>query len=144
MKKVVFLIIAAVLIYGLLLKQDIFSPILPEPLPKAGNNLQNAYSSKKSDIQVQGKGIVVKILPDDRRGSKHQRFVIKLGAQQRVLVAHNIDIAPRVKHLNAGDVVEFYGEYEWDPRGGIIHWTHHDPHKHHVGGWLKHNGITYQ
>jgi hypothetical protein len=143
-KKTLFLILAAVLTYGILLEQGVFTPGLPDSIPKAGINLQKAYNSKKSNIQVQGKGVVVKILPDDRHGSKHQRFVIKLGAQQRLLVAHNIDIAPRIKHLNAGDVVEFYGEYEWDPRGGIIHWTHHDPHKHHVSGWLKHNGITYQ
>jgi hypothetical protein len=40
--------------------------------------------------------------------------------------------------------VAFRGEYEWNPEGGIIHWTHHDPGGRHAGGWLKHKGKTYR
>jgi hypothetical protein len=41
-------------------------------------------------------------------------------------------------------MIQFYGEYEWNNKGGVVHWTHRDPNGHHVGGWLKHNGSTYQ
>jgi hypothetical protein len=40
--------------------------------------------------------------------------------------------------------VAFRGEYEWNQKGGVIHWTHRDPDGQHSGGWLKHKGKTYQ
>jgi len=43
-----------------------------------------------------------------------------------------------------GDSVGFYGEYEWNSKGGVIHWTHLDPSGQHIAGWLKHDGKTYQ
>ncbi|MCX9532571.1 DUF3465 domain-containing protein [Vibrio cholerae] len=105
--------------------------------------LQQAYKSQQSDIQVQGFGQVVKVLPDDNDGSKHQKFILKLNSGQTLLVAHNIDLAPRIPNLKVGDSVEFYGEYEWNKKGGVLHWTHKDPQNRHAHGWLKHNGQVY-
>ncbi|EPA3396477.1 DUF3465 domain-containing protein, partial [Vibrio cholerae] len=101
--------------------------------------LQQAYQSQQSDLQVQGFGQVVKVLPDDNDGSKHQKFILKLNSGQTLLVAHNIDLAPRIPNLKVGDSVEFYGEYEWNKKGGVLHWTHKDPQNRHAHGWLKHN-----
>ncbi|EPZ5839380.1 TPA: DUF3465 domain-containing protein [Vibrio cholerae] len=106
--------------------------------------LQQAYKSQQSDIQVQGFGQVVKVLPDDNDGSKHQKFILKLNSGQTLLVAHNIDLAPRIPNLKVGDSVEFYGEYEWNKKGGVLHWTHNDPQNRHAHGWLKHNGRVYE
>ena len=106
--------------------------------------LLDAYENKTSDLQVQGLGIVTRVLADDLQGSRHQRFILELSHGQTLLVAHNIDLAPRVSDLAVGDSVEFYGEYEWNPQGGVIHWTHHDPAGKHPGGWLRHQGKTYQ
>jgi hypothetical protein len=103
-----------------------------------------AFASRKSDVQVTGKGEVVKVLPDDNKGSRHQRFILRVGEGLTVLVAHNIDLAPKISGLGRGDAVAFSGEYEWNAKGGVIHWTHHDPKGRHIGGWLKHNGRTYQ
>ncbi|MVC91494.1 DUF3465 domain-containing protein, partial [Vibrio cholerae] len=100
--------------------------------------LQQAYQSQQSDLQVQGFGQVVKVLPDDNDGSKHQKFILKLNSGQTLLVAHNIDLAPRIPNLKVGDSVEFYGEYEWNKKGGVLHWTHKDPQNRHAHGWLKH------
>ena len=41
-------------------------------------------------------------------------------------------------------MIEFYGEYEWNEKGGVVHWTHRDPRGNHESGWLKHKGSTYQ
>ncbi len=97
-----------------------------------------------SDTQVEGSGTITRILADDNEGSRHQRFILKLASGQTVLVAHNIDLAPRVADIRQGDTVAYYGEFETNPQGGVIHWTHHDPQGRHIDGWLKHNGNLYQ
>ncbi len=103
-----------------------------------------AFESRRSDVQVRGEGIVQRVLSDDNKGRRHQRFILILEDGFTVLVAHNIDLAPRLSDLKVGDRVEFYGEYEWTARGGVLHWTHDDPRGRHVGGWLKHAGKIHQ
>ena len=45
--------------------------------------------------------------------------------------------------LQKDDEVVFYGEYVWNSKGGLVHWTHHDSSHGHLNGWLKHNGQKY-
>ena len=106
--------------------------------------IQQAFQQQKSDIQVQSSGRVQAILRDDNNGSRHQKFILQLANGQTVLVAHNIDLSPRLDDLEKGEIVQFYGEYEYSDQGGVIHWTHHDPQKSHANGWLKYKGRTYQ
>ena len=106
--------------------------------------LSRAFDQRQSDVQVRGEGKVVRILQDDNDGSRHQRFILSLESGQTLLIAHNIDLAPRISSLRTGDLVEFYGEYEWNSKGGVVHWTHHDPNRVHADGWLKHRGRTYK
>lgn len=105
--------------------------------------LADAFAARKSNLQVQGEGEVSRILADDRDGSQHQRFILTLSSGQTLLVAHNIDLAPRIDALRMGDRVSFWGEYEWNAQGGVIHWTHKDPQGVHENGWLKHKGQQY-
>lgn len=106
--------------------------------------LENAFAQRSGKRQVTGQGTVVKVLRDDRDGSRHQRFVLRLASGLTVLVAHNIDLAPRIDALRAGDAVAFSGEYAWNPKGGVIHWTHRDPRGRHPAGWIRHDGQIYQ
>lgn len=106
--------------------------------------LASAFENKTSNLQIEGKGTVAKILKDDTDGSRHQRFIIRLDSGQTLLVAHNIDLAPRINALREGDTLMFNGEYEWSAKGGVIHWTHHDQSGRHAAGWLKHDGQTFQ
>lgn len=106
--------------------------------------LARAFKQRTSNIQVEGRGIVRRVLSDDNDGSRHQRFVVALASGQTLLIAHNIDLAQRVAGLRKGDVVSFSGEYEWNAEGGVIHWTHRDPNERHPAGWIKHNGKVYQ
>lgn len=105
---------------------------------------ENAFDNRLSNQQLAGQGTVVKLLSDDNDGSRHQRFIVRLNSGRTLLVAHNIDLAPRIDSLRTGDTVSFNGEYEWNAKGGVMHWTHHDPQGRHSGGWIKHNGKTYQ
>lgn len=102
-----------------------------------------AFRAQRSDLQVQVRGIVDRVLSDDDEGSRHQRFILELANDHTLLVAHNIDLAPRVP-LEAGDELTAHGEYEWNPKGGVLHWTHHDPRGTHVGGWIEHDGTRYE
>ena len=144
MKKIVLLIVITFSLYGLSANSPNFLQAYAGQSSTDDRALSSAFENRQSDIQVQGSGTVIKILADDTNGSRHQRFILKIASGQTLLVAHNIDLAPRINGLRKGDTVSFYGEYEWNPKGGLVHWTHHDPSRNHIGGWLKHNGSTYQ
>ena len=116
----------------------------PRALSRSDEILARAFEQRLSNIQVEGQGVVRRLLSDDNDGSRHQRFILELASGQTLLISHNIDLAPRVVGLLKGDVVSFYGEYDWNDKGGVIHWTHHDPRKRHPAGWIKHDGRVYQ
>ena len=116
------------------------------PADRAGVDgaLERAFRERLDDVQVRGEGEVVKVLADDHDGSRHQRFLLRLVSGQTLLIAHNIDLAPRLPGLAVGDRVGFNGEYVWNHQGGLVHWTHHDPAGRHEDGWLEYKGQRYQ
>lgn len=106
--------------------------------------LPDTFSARADGAMIESVGTVKRILPDDNEGSRHQRFILELGSGQTVLVAHNIDLAPRIDSLKIDDTVLFRGQFETNDRGGVVHWTHHDPRGDHPAGWLEHNGRRYE
>lgn len=110
----------------------------------ANRTIIEAFERRQSDVWVQGAGVVTKLLPDDNKGSRHQKFLVRINPKQTLLFAHNIDLSPRIDALKVGDTIEFKGEYVFNPKGGVIHWTHHDPKGQHAGGWIKHQGNTFE
>lgn len=103
-----------------------------------------AYGAHRNLPQVQGSGVVVKVLKDDTNGLQHQKFLLKVSDNITILIAHNIDLAPRVDNLQVGDTVAFKGEYVYTPKGGTVHWTHKDPRGDHAAGWLEHKAKKYE
>jgi hypothetical protein len=97
-----------------------------------------------SDQMIYQQGIVWKMLQDDNKGSRHQKFIVKLNNEQTLLISHNIDLAGRIPDLQNNDSIIFKGEYEWNRKGGVVHWTHHDPKGKHENGFLIHKGVKYQ
>lgn len=144
LRPVISALVVAVLAYGFIQAGGISLPGLYSWTRNTESTLRDAYDNRQSGLQVQGEGVVTRILADDLDGSRHQRFILRLDTGQTVLVAHNIDLAPRISGLDIGDTVAFNGEYEWNARGGVIHWTHHDPGGRHAAGWLRHDGELYQ
>ena len=105
----------------------------------------DAYRARQSDVIVEYVvGVVERLLADDNEGSRHQRFIMRMGNGNTLLVVHNIDLAPRIDSLRVGDRISVKGEYEWNDRGGLVHWTHHDPRGVHEGGWIDQEGWRYQ
>ncbi len=101
--------------------------------------VEAAFEARASGRMVEIEGVVERRLADDLEGSRHQRFIVRLGSGRTLLVAHNIDLARRVP-IEEGDPVEIRGQYEWNERGGVLHWTHHDPQGRRPGGWIRHRG----
>lgn len=97
-----------------------------------------------SNQMIYQQGVVWKILQDDNEGSRHQKFIVKLSNEQTLLISHNIDLAKRIPDLQNNDSITFKGEYEWNRKGGVVHWTHKDPKGRHEDGFLIHNGQKYQ
>jgi uncharacterized protein DUF3465 len=146
-KKFLLILIFGIAVYGFVQqapKSFSISSFFSSETSTSDLSLEKAFKNNQSDIQVGGSGKIIKILPDDTQGSRHQKFILKLNSGQTILIAHNIDIAPRISALNVGDHINFYGEYEWNPKGGVVHWTHHDPSGRHEGGWLNHGGGIYE
>ena len=95
-----------------------------------------AFQQRKSRLFLETEGSVIKLLADDRQGSRHQKFLIKTNEGPTLLISHNIDLAERVP-LKQGTAVRIRGEYIWNTKGGLIHWTHRDPTGRHEGGWIQ-------
>ena len=103
--------------------------------------IEQLFKSRKSGQDVTISAEVIKTLLDDNDGSRHQRFIVKSGIHS-VLIAHNIDIASRVP-VGTGDFLEIKGVYEWNEKGGVIHWTHRDLNQKRPGGWIIYNNKKY-
>ena len=106
-------------------------------------SVAQAFKNEQSKVWVKTSGQVTKILSDDNDGSRHQRFIVRLLNGINVLIAHNIDLANRVP-IALEDNITLSGRYEWNAKGGVIHWTHRDTKGKIPGGWIKHKSITYR
>ena len=95
-----------------------------------------AFRGERSGFMVEVEGVVERELADDDEGSRHQLFTIRLSSGHTLLVSHNIDLADRVP-IDRGDLVRVRGQYEWNDRGGVLHWTHRDPAGRREGGWIQ-------
>ncbi|MBZ0172960.1 MAG: DUF3465 domain-containing protein [Phycisphaerales bacterium] len=106
-----------------------------------------AISGRLSGVMMTIGATVVRVLPDDLDGDRHQRLLVALpepiDGVETILIAHNIDLAPRVPCV-AGDLVRVRGEYKWNNKGGLLHWTHHDPEGRREGGWIEFDGDRYE
>ena len=114
-----------------------------EPGPLGETPVGKAHEQKLSNVLVETQGRVKLVLGDDTRGVRHQNLLIELDEGFTVKVAHNIDLAPRVPAV-VGETIHVRGVYEFNEKGGVVHWTHKDPAGKHPGGWIRHRGRVYE
>ena len=106
-----------------------------------------AYGGNLSGGEVVAGGTIERVL-GTRQGpsGEHEGFLLKLDGDCDLLlrVETNVDLTGPVP-LHNGERLIVKGEYEWNPLGGVVHWTHHDPRGRHVGGYVKTaDGRVYQ
>jgi len=115
----------------------------------SGSNaaVYDAWRAGRSHIEVTASGSVARIL-GERPGPSgvHEGFLLHLrGSEGRgltVRVEDNVDLTGPIP-MRTGDDVTVRGEYIYDPRGGLIHYTHRDPRNRHPGGFVRVNGRLY-
>jgi len=106
----------------------------------------DAYNAGRSHVEVVAGGRVTRVLGiQNGRVSPHEGFLMRLdsGCSVIVRVEVNTGLAGTFP-IGDGDSVTVKGEYEYYSRGGVIHWTHHDPRFRHEAGFITVGGKTYQ
>lgn len=119
-------------------------PSVPPAPPSTDPAILAAIRDQRSNVWGQVAGVVSRLIKDDREGSPHQRFLVRLEGGTTVLVAYNLDLAPRITPLAVGDTVLLRGEYEWNDKGGVMHWVHRDPSGRQPGGWVRVHGREFR
>ena len=132
------------IVLGLLAYQYYFpnQPSTDNNITAGDNAVQQAYADHRSGQWLETSGRVSRVLSDDNEGARHQKFIIELDGGHTVMVAHNIDLAERIP-VRRGAALAVRGKYEWNDRGGVIHWTHHDPDGRIQGGWIMLDDVRY-
>ncbi len=105
-----------------------------------------AYSAQRSRVEVVADGTVTRVLGvAPGRVSPHEGFLLRLasGCSLIVRVEANTDFTGPIP-LAEGQRVAVKGEYEYYPRGGVVHWTHRDPRGRHEGGYIATGGQVYE
>lgn len=116
--------------------------------PASDGGIADLFKKQQSDTWVEAEGVIKKILPDDNDdsdgSSKHQRWIVRVPSGIEILIAHAFDVSARVP-VEEGDTIRFRGEYEYTDKGGTVHFTHAPKFKRREpGGWIEHNGKTYE
>ncbi len=104
----------------------------------------HARASGASGTEVIVDGSVTKLLGTAAgRSGEHEGFFMRIGStcSAVVRVETNVDFTGPVP-LRVGERVEVKGEYDADPSGDVIHFTHRELRGHHPGGYVK-VGDTY-
>jgi Protein of unknown function (DUF3465) len=107
-----------------------------------------AWRDQRSYVEVDASGSVAQLL-GTRVGpsGEHEGFLLHLrgaaGHGLTVKVEDNTDLTGPIP-LSEGESVDVRGEYIYDPRGGIIHYTHRDPSGRHAAGYIRAGNALYQ
>ncbi|HET9030097.1 MAG TPA: DUF3465 domain-containing protein [Candidatus Aquilonibacter sp.] len=114
--------------------------------PPNNKRICDAYGGQLTNGEVVADGTVRQILGERRgRSGDHEGYLIQLGGDCDLVlkVETNTDITGPIP-LRPGERVVVKGVYIYNPMGGLIHWTHHDPGGRHEGGFVKAGGLLYQ
>ena len=125
---------------------SVFSAELPVCKDRRGNSLSGSIEQLKQVMnsnanrpQVLVSGVIERILPEDKDGNPHQKFLLNVSGIKLQIVS-NLDFG-RIP-VSVGTAIQICGEY-LKVGAGMIHWTHFDPHGGHPDGFSIVNGKLY-
>jgi Protein of unknown function (DUF3465) len=104
-----------------------------------------AYVAGRSGVEIVADGTVTHVLGlQQGRLSPHEGFLLRLASSCSLVVRVevNTDFTGAIPLTN-GEHVVVKGEYEYYPRGGVVHWTHRDPRGRHDNGYIEAGGRSY-
>jgi hypothetical protein len=114
-----------------------------QPITGDDSKIVAAVNNKRRLDFVEGGGmVVVKLLPDDRNGLEHEKWVVRLSNGQTMQAVYNLDMCEYVP-LKVGDVVSMGGQFLWTNEGPMLHWLHFDPRQNRPDGYVELNGKVY-
>ena len=102
-----------------------------------------AQSQQARKVEVTVVAPIEKLLREEDYREPHQRFLLVLSNGTTVLVANDLKYGTFAP-VQAGNIVRIHGEYIWNERGGVLHWTHKSDEPNHEGGYIDFNGMRYQ
>lgn len=107
--------------------------------------LCTAIASRTSGVEVIADGTVARVLGTSAGPSgPHEGFLLRLrsGCAATLRVETNVAFTGPIP-LRAGESVVVKGEYDSDPDGDVIHFTHRELHGTHPGGYVEVGGTYY-
>lgn len=105
----------------------------------------NLIAQKKPSVFIEAKNVkVIKLMRNDNRGARHQRFIVQFNNGVSLRAIYNLDLSEKVP-VSVGDLVSLGGELEYDDRTKepLLHWLHSDPQKKRPDGYVLLNGKKY-
>lgn len=117
----------------------------PANVPYAVDDAQiiQAQSQQARKVELTVTAPIEKLLREEDYREPHQRFLLILSNGTTVLVANDLQYGTYAP-VQAGNVVRIHGEYIWNERGGVLHWTHKSDEPRHESGYIDFNGMRYQ
>jgi hypothetical protein len=108
----------------------------------------DAWRAQRSRVEVTASGTIARVLGTrSGRYAPHDGFLLHLrgpeGRGLTIRVEDNVTMTGQIALVAGADAI-VRGEYVYDPRGGIVHWTHRDPRGHHAAGYVQTGGKLYQ
>ncbi len=129
-------------------KQEETKQPAPPAEGKGVAKVRQSFRAMQSKVWVETEGTVSRLLRDDTNpdNGRHQIFLLRLAPDLQVKISHDYDDAGYLDGLKVGDHLKLQGRYEFEERGGVIHFTHRAdrPTKNKPGGWIDFNGKRYQ
>jgi hypothetical protein len=102
--------------------------------------LKKVMNAKSNRPQVAITGVVSQILPEDRNGRPHQKYIIAVDSKINLQIVSNLEFGKAP--VLVGKSVTICGEFLRVGQG-MIHWTHFDPHGGHADGFTIVDGKVY-